>query len=316
MTAAGSQTPVILYITGSGRSGSTILHNLLCQLPGVVAVGEVRYIWDRGFRRDQMCGCGSSVRSCPFWTAVAESAFGGMDRVPYDRLAELTERWRIKDLPAATLPVLGARKMAAVAELTEALSRLYRAIAEVSQSDVIVDSSKNPASGYAVKTIEEVDFRALHFVRDAPAVAYSWSMPRKSQPGLSLRQQTPLAAAMQWNVRNLAAELYLRGNYRRMRYEDFVADPEGNLSRLATWIGHERDRFPLDGNRAEISQANHSVFGNEVRLKRGVVEIRRDDRWRSEMAATDRRRVAAVTFPLRVRYGYVGRTSQLDEVAR
>lgn len=35
----------VLYIAGTGRSGTTIFSNLLGQVPGCLAAGEVRYAW-------------------------------------------------------------------------------------------------------------------------------------------------------------------------------------------------------------------------------------------------------------------------------
>ena len=46
---AGSPDPVrVLYVAGAGRSGSTVLANLLGEVPGFVSVGEVRFLWERG----------------------------------------------------------------------------------------------------------------------------------------------------------------------------------------------------------------------------------------------------------------------------
>lgn len=302
----GPDRPTILFIAGDGRSGSTIFHNLLGQLPGVAAVGEVREIWARGFGRNYMCGCGQLFRECSMWDAVAEDAFGGMSEVPHVRLAELTESFRAKHLPLAPLPVLGTRKLAQVEELTEALSRLYLSIAKVTGTDVIVDSSKNPSFGYLVKRIPEVDVKVLHFVRDGRAVAYSWLQRKESQPGKALRRQSPSFSAMQWNTRNLTAEAYLRGAYRRLRYEDFLISPEEELSAVARWIGRSDASLPVSAGTAHLTTPNHSVFGNGVRFAHGDLPLVQDVRWTTGMSARDRRVAASMTLPMRVRYGYVG----------
>ena len=67
----------VLYVAGSGRSGSTIVDNILGQLDGVGRVGEVRFLWERGMLEDRTCGCGAAFSACPFWRAVLERAFGG-----------------------------------------------------------------------------------------------------------------------------------------------------------------------------------------------------------------------------------------------
>ena len=62
----------VIYITGAGRSGSTLLSNILGQLPGAVSVGELYYLWARGLEDNILCGCGTPVRDCHFWTRVLQ----------------------------------------------------------------------------------------------------------------------------------------------------------------------------------------------------------------------------------------------------
>ena len=47
---------VVLYIAGTGRSGSTVLANILGEVDGVFAAGEVRYLWQRGLKEGRLCG--------------------------------------------------------------------------------------------------------------------------------------------------------------------------------------------------------------------------------------------------------------------
>ena len=60
----------VLYIAGTGRSGSTVLAAILGEVEGVFAAGEVRYLWQRGLVEGRLCGCGVPVAECPLWSAV------------------------------------------------------------------------------------------------------------------------------------------------------------------------------------------------------------------------------------------------------
>src|SRR4051794_12356388 len=71
----------VLYITGWGRSGTTILDNLLGQVDGFVSTGELHYVWKRGLRDNRLCGCGQPLRDCETWQQVFEQGFGGLDKV-------------------------------------------------------------------------------------------------------------------------------------------------------------------------------------------------------------------------------------------
>jgi hypothetical protein len=47
-----------ISIGGASRSGSTLLAALLGKTKGFMAVGELRYIWSRGYLNNELCGYG------------------------------------------------------------------------------------------------------------------------------------------------------------------------------------------------------------------------------------------------------------------
>src|SRR5205085_9431203 len=67
----------VLYVAGTGRSGSTLLARILGRADSVFAAGELRYVWQRGLLEDRVCGCGEPFSRCPFWSEVVDRAFGG-----------------------------------------------------------------------------------------------------------------------------------------------------------------------------------------------------------------------------------------------
>ena len=70
-----ARAPVqVLYIAGTGRSGSTLLAGILGQVDGIFNAGEVRYIWDRGLLANRLCGCGRQFRDCPVWDEILVEA--------------------------------------------------------------------------------------------------------------------------------------------------------------------------------------------------------------------------------------------------
>src|SRR5579859_7845615 len=86
----GSGQPVI-YIAGSGRSGSTIMERVLGEMPGFVNVGELIDLARRA-RDEERCGCGMAFSDCPFWMGVGERAFGGWDAGSVAATGELQGR--------------------------------------------------------------------------------------------------------------------------------------------------------------------------------------------------------------------------------
>ncbi len=71
----------VLYIAGYERSGSTLLHNVLGQLDGFFAAGELAKIWDRSLIENRRCGCGAPFRECEVWRRILTNGFGGVESI-------------------------------------------------------------------------------------------------------------------------------------------------------------------------------------------------------------------------------------------
>lgn len=305
----------VLYIAGSGRSGSTILHNILAQIDGFFAIGELHYIWERGFIKNRLCGCGVAFRECEMWRAIVREAFGGIDHVDAHRMLRLNRSFRIYHLPFMFIPPVKRRHTSRLSEYLDNVEKLYRAIEAVTGSRVIVDSSKTPVFGYVLRMIPGINLHVVHFIRDSRATAYSWSRKRLFEPITNTRnpeymaQHSPVRSSLQWNARNTLAEIYLRQTpvrYMIIKYEDFVRKPQDSVKGILSLLSEPDVSLPfVTEHKVEIHRANHSVFGNLVRFQTGAVELSLDDEWKTEMKRSHQTAVAALTWPVLLRYGYL-----------
>ena len=175
----------VIYIAGTGRSGSTLLASLLGEVEGCFAAGEVRYLWQRGLAERRLCGCGVPVRECPVWKRVlAESGhLDDPDRV--EGVVSLLQRTgRIRNLPAILVgslrPELDPARSLSGARDRAALGDVYAAMAHVTGSRVIVDSSKLPAYANVLAATPGIDLRVVHLIRDPRGAAHSWSSRKTS----------------------------------------------------------------------------------------------------------------------------------------
>ena len=50
----------VVYIAGAGRSGSTLFARILGQAAGFCYVGEMKYFWENGSVKNELCTCGSA----------------------------------------------------------------------------------------------------------------------------------------------------------------------------------------------------------------------------------------------------------------
>lgn len=308
-----SRTTVV-YLGGFGRSGSTLVERVLGAAAGWVNVGELVDLARSVAPADERCGCGLAFSECPVWTEVGRVAFGGWTPALLERLAGLHRAAaRQRHLPA----LLSSRRTPprALRDLREAYARLYAAIADVTAATVVVDASKGPALGQALAGADGIDLRLLNVVRDPRAVAWSWAQqverPHAAAGGTAeMWRIAPHRSAAQWSALQLEVAA-IRGLGRapsaRLRYEDFVADPEGSLITAADALGlplTPADLPVIDGRL--VLAPSHGLSGNPSRFRSGEIELRSDDRWASAMPSRDRALVTALTLPMLAAYGYAG----------
>lgn len=272
------------------------------------SVGEMRDIWLRGVLEDRLCGCGEPFLACPFWTDVGEQAFGAWNRPEARRLH--AERMRF-DRPWTVPLLLSAMTTPTMQHYLDALDRLYRAIADVSGAQVIVDSTKIPSYAFLLHRIAALDLRFVHLVRDSRGVVHSWRKlverpDAAGAPDLMIRY-SPATSSVRYDLYNATADLVRRTDmpYLRLRYEDLVADPAARLAGVLEFGGLPPDVGFLGDETATLGPS-HTVDGNPMRLVEGPLRIKADEDWRTALAPGSRRLVTALTAPLLWRYGYAG----------
>lgn len=301
----------VLYIAGLGRSGSTLLGNVLGQVDGFASIGEIRLIWEYGLILNKVCGCGALFGECEMWQPVLSEAFGGTSQVDPRRMIYLRESWaRTKHIPLMLEPPGRRLVKRRLEEYLDSLEKLYHAVQTTTGSRVIVDTSKFPSYGFVLGMVPSVDLHVIHLVRDPRAVAYSW-LRKKLQPDPETPeytpQESPAGTSLRWMARNLGTEAFWRRSPRRylmLRYEDFVDEPQKTIGRVLELVQEETASLPHVAEHEVKLGANHNIWGNPNRFQTGLVRLRPDDEWASRMRSRDKMLVTLLTFPLLVRYGY------------
>jgi hypothetical protein len=303
--------PAILFLGGSGRSGSTLIGRALGEAPQAICVGETHYLWSRALRENVSCGCGRPFLACSFWGDVGEAAFGGWDNVDARALERLDRRVnRMRALPLHRAPLLRPGLANAVRAYAHPLQRLYGAIAEVSGARTIVETSKAAAFASLLTLLPDCEVRIVHLVRDPRAVAYSWMRKRRMPSPIGgdhfMPRFSARSTAVDWVACNTAFHLLARrGRYARITYEAFVERPQATLHALGVFAQRP---FELPGDdlaRGGISLGSHHIFsGNPARVSTGFVPLVADREWQRQLSAKDFAEVTAITMPLLLAYGY------------
>jgi hypothetical protein len=300
----------VLYIAGPGRSGSTILGNVLGEIEGFFHGGELNFIWEHNLIENRLCGCGAPFNRCEVWGLVFERAFGGMDGVDAREMVRLqSSGTRTRHVPLLLSP-RGRRTLSSrLGKYTVRLARLYRAVRESTESRVVVDSSKMPSYGYALGMVPGIDLYVVHLVRDPRAVAYAWLKEPRSDVDerAYMNRVSAVKSSLLWDAWNVSSEALWRGStgrYLRLRYEDFVVEPRRAVGEILDMLDEDAGQLPFVGERDVELGAGHTVAGNPNRFCKGLVRLRRDDEWVSRMKSRDRTLVTLLTLPLLARYGY------------
>jgi hypothetical protein len=308
----------VLYTAGVGRSGSTLLGNVLGEYEGIFSTGELHLLF-KALVRDTGCGCGERVARCPVWSAVLDDlrSSGAWDGDP-----ATVRRWqrgeaRVVHTPRILRRVRGDRPSGrpALDAYRELLAALYASIARVTGARAIADSSKTPADAALLPALRGVDPLLVHLVRDPRAVAYSHS---KVRPTLDahrgqevMHRSGPVRLSARWVGVNLVTDR-VRARYGDARsvllpYERFAASPRTTVEDLVRLVDVAPEPSPFTADDVVVLGTNHNVWGNRNRFVTGPVTVRPDDDWRREYPPSRRALVTSLCLPTLGRYGYSAR---------
>jgi hypothetical protein len=203
--------------------------------------------------------------------------------------------------------MLARGRLSAPDHYLDTLARLYRAVAETSGCELVVDSSKLPSYGFVLGHVPDLDVRAVHLVRDPRGTAYSWSRMKPLADGYGdMQRMSVLKSSSLWLAWNASAPGLFRDptRYRVVRYEDLVARPRDVVDQILAFAGHNGDGTPFVGERTIALERSHTVAGNPNRLESGPVVLRADEAWTRALGRPQRALVTAVTTPLLGRFDY------------
>lgn len=297
------QRPVVVYIAGAGRSGSTLLEGLLSERTGATAIGEIRSFLAAGYRWEVKCECGEPFADCSFWSQVMDSTLGASSPQHRQHL-ESTRQSLVAN--RSIIRLLRGRDQWSTAEETVARfhDRLYRSITDIAGVPIVVDASKSPTYALFLAALGTIDLRVIHLVRDSRAVAFSWQRKKKwlastSDDAPLMRIEAPTRVVREWTTYNALSDV-LRARSKPsilIRYEDLADEPE-------TVVESVVDGLSIPTHTVSTTGTGHGFLGNPIRFTTSPLKVKRDDEWRSGMDRRDHRVTTALTLPQLLRYGY------------
>lgn len=267
---------IVLYVTGCGRSGSTLLDSKMAQNAGVFGAGELANLFewaDLGLP----CECTELVTNCVVWGPL---------------LARCLETCSFEE----------ANRVTRLCETTNEVTEEYRALwepilreLEKGGYEVVVDSSKTTSmTTRRPEVLSRLGFEVVpvHLVRNPSDVISSvlWSSNRRLQGIDAVQQRSAVKVALSW----------LKANFWAHRSSQALSAPK-NVVRFedvsSRWEAVEVEIFKqlelgASAPQSPSSQPGHAIAGNRARSSGYSPGLRPASR--GQRARTD-----ASAFPLR-----------------
>jgi sulfotransferase family protein len=302
--------PKVLYIAGWGRSGSTLLNQILGQVDGWFAAGELSLIW-----HDELCSCGATAFDCEFWGPLLRDVLESQPDLDPGSVIALQGRWFDSNpVHLAAIAREGRRHPRGnrhpVRRYADLLAELYGVTADAAEARVVIDSSKGAPFPYLIAKLTDIDLFVVHLVRDPRACAYSFAKQKlkRRDPPRYFGQMSPASSSLNWLRRNAVIETLIRrvqgDRYLRVRYEDLVAQPQPTVRAICSLLGEPNARLPFHADALVRFGSTHSIAGNRPRPYAGEIRIELDDAWRARMDPRSRSLATLAAAPLMPRYGY------------
>ena len=295
------------FIMAASHSGSTLLAMLLGSHPQATTIGDTGGTFHR---RDPeyRCSCGCRANECPFWLNIRDQMarrgfdlditdFGTRFRYAENRFINRALHAEYRGLVLETVRdlVLGLsagwqRQFQIIAERNVAL---VETVNRITNSQILIDSSKHPLRLKFLLQIPELEVKVIHLVRDGRGVAHTYI----NDNGLSVEK-----SAFEWRLAIRAEEKLLarldRDVWRRIRYEDLCSDPQAELEKLCVFLNLDPSLVNTD-----FRSAGLHVFGNKMRLS-SEQAVRLDNQWRREFTDSQISTIERLTGSQLRKYGY------------
>lgn len=260
-----TELPNILYIMGTGRSGSTILEILLGCNPGIQQAGEITHIFKDGVVRGRNCACGASARECPVWGPVLKQVEERLGRA--EDLQQLHEA--IDSHRGFPKTLAGWHAAATMTRYVCCSELLFTGLSYSASVHTVIDSSKYAGRALSLARAFPEKVRIVFLTRSPSGLLRAFAKKHASEQLPKSRLETALYFC--WVLlcaRCVAGRV--RERFMHIEYDSLSADPIEQIKRLEAWsgldLGETRRRLAED---CEF-EVGHLVTGNRIRYSTRV----------------------------------------------
>ena len=320
-------SPELIYICGSGHSGSTLLDMILGGHSKISALGEAHrvYLSAHNEGKVHLCACGLTLEKCEFWSAVENylvkknpefASIGALKNLPTtdprnlhlkasgNLLGNSATRPRLGNMISIAALFFGKSVWQGVSnihgetkidfEAAKNSLKVYDAIRQVWDTPIIVDSTKNPRRLLSLKHLYPKYTKALYLLRDGRAVCRSRMLREEKSMEKSIEIWKAEHARLKPVLKKFSAN-----QIKTIKYEDLCRDTNQVIDDICAWSGLKREQ-----HMQTFRKGRHNIGGNPMRFRREERTIRLDEKWRKDLSEEDLKTFAELGSDLNKELGY------------
>lgn len=255
----------IIYISGEGHSGTTLLDIILGSQENSFSAGELIFLQEKGIENSEYCSCGTPVPGCAVWREII-AKWRDVRRLAPDQYVQIRRELVSKKnvfRAGKTLRNPSGR----IGDFLADTEALYSIIFETTGCHRIVDSSKAPGMIPILKELK-FDLTVVHIKRRFGDVLNSYKVHLKKDLKAGVEHEiTPRKTSYvlaSWLMKNVLTGYYSKNvTYKKIEYEQLIDDLEGEISKITDC---RREYLELLRNRGPLFPA-HLVAGSTIRMK-------------------------------------------------
>lgn len=256
----------IIYIAGDGHSGSTLLDITLGEMNNTFSSGELMFFPQKGIINNEYCSCKKNIHDCEIWAKVIQE-WDTKRKLPLAQYIEIQKSLTTNKKLIQTYQLLQNPTTDFTTFVQDTIS-LYDLIFSITNSNTIIDSSKNPNR---ILILKQLGFKIviIHLTRRFGDVLNSYKNEWKKdlKAGIEediLPQKTPYVLSG-WFLKNFLTQYYGKTmQYHKMKYENLIEHPEATIAKLS--LNCDKEFTSIIKNRGPFVP-KHLVAGNRLRMK-------------------------------------------------
>lgn len=291
----------VIYISGIGRSGSTLLDLIISANPPVFSVGEIIH-YNYWIKERGLCKCGKKLQNCKFWKNI-------LVRKNFKIINHMNIKDYIRMMDYLFNPLAEKINFHKNSENFELFEEIIK---NSSKKNLIyiLDSSKDIARLIELDLDNRLEVYNISIVRNGMAVANSFSKP------LNGKGKNYFISLLKWIFLNTCMFKYLRIRKNMhcknlvIGYEHLCTNPEATIKRIENFLGISIEKnYPKLIRKMEC----HNIGGNRIALKENRSKFRSiimDNEWKTKQNIITKLLASSIVYPLNKKWVYPNATKE------